>query len=43
MVIDKVFDKGGLVEVTVKKGELQVESKKKLKALTPLNGEVNVK
>jgi ATP-dependent Clp protease ATP-binding subunit ClpA len=31
MIIARTFEKGGRVEVSVKKGELQVESKKKIK------------
>ncbi len=31
MMIDKVFDKGGMVSVDIKKGELIVESKKKVR------------
>ena len=33
MLIDKAFDKGGAVEVSVKKGELAIESKKKAKII----------
>ncbi|MDQ5957656.1 MAG: ATP-dependent Clp protease ATP-binding subunit ClpB [Patescibacteria group bacterium] len=37
MIIDKVFDKGGIVDVDVKKGELLVESKKRTRSVIDKN------